>query len=384
MDGDEVGEGQGAGEALALHPKLLGVGEHRQRAGDALVARPAHDRHGKGAATHASIGAGRRTGAGAAGDVVAARRQQRAAHLGSPGVLKALRRNGGVKLQLALERGARVRDVAVLDVVEDHVEREPGDRSRLGSVGTLLPRGLLSRDRAHEGACARAGVFHVGPGTGGGAQLIGGHAVARAAHHVRVMLRDRDLGHMAQRLGAHLDVEVGNALDKRHGNIALAPYQFARASDVRLGHALERLQRRRGVAAHGAQHRRRLDAAHAAGIGHRDALDVLDDIARAPHSELLGFATEHQARQRRRIRQRDRLRATQGADELAVQQLAQGKVALLNRHFAHALLRHGDLLIRISNAPSVANPRPPAPHQSPRLPDFSFQVRETGGDSALR
>ncbi len=29
------------------------------------------------------------------------------------------------------------------------------------------------------------------------------------------------------------------------------------------------------------------------------------------HSELLGFATEHQARQRRRIRQRDRLRATQ-------------------------------------------------------------------------
>ena len=126
--------------------------------------------------------------------------------------------------------------------------------------------------------------------------------------------------------GAHLDVEVGERprqATRKHS--PSRPYQFARVSDVRLGHALERLQRRRGVAAHGAQHRRRLDAAHAAGIGHRDALDVLDDIARAPHSELLGFATEHQARQRRRIRQRDRLLCNQSADELAVQQLAQGK-----------------------------------------------------------
>ena len=174
--------------------------------------------------------------------------------------------------------------------------------------------------------------------------MVGRHAVARAANHVRVVLGNGDLGHMAQCVRLDLDVEVRHALDQRHLAVALLGEQVARARYVRLAHALKGLEGRRGVAADRAEDRRSLDAAHATGIGDGDALDVLDDVAGATHLERFGLAPQHEPGKRRGICDGDGLSAAQRADQLGIQQVAQRAVTLLKRHVVHVLGIHGDPL----------------------------------------
>ena len=264
-----------------------------------------------------------------------------------------------------------MRDIARLNVIEDDVERQPRHRSRLG----LVLSSLLNRDGTHERARPRARVLDVTLGSRGGAQLDRGYAVARTADNVGVVLRDGDLRRMPESLGAHLDIQIGHALDEGDINIVLSGEQLARADDVGIGNTLERLKGGRGVTAHGAQDRSSLDPAHAARVGNRDALNVLDDVARTAHREFLGLAAEHQARKGGGIRQRNRLRASQRADEFAVQQVAQRGVAILNRHLVYALLCHGNPLVRMSDAlqcseperlRAITNPAPSAVRQMAR------------------
>ena len=117
---------------------------------------------------------------------------------------------------------------------------------------------------------------------------------------------------------------------------------------IGIRHGLQHLERRRGISAHGTQHRRRLNTAHAVGVGHGHALDVFDDVARAPNLERLRLAPQHQAGKRRRICHGDGFGAAQRADELAVQQIAQGLIALALVHLVDIVLYgvvcHDDLL----------------------------------------
>ena len=71
-------------------------------------------------------------------------------------------------------------------------------------------------------------------------------------------------------------------------------------------------------------------AVHAAGVGNGDALHVLDDVAGALEFKVLGLAAERLARDRSRVRHGNRLRASQRADELSVQDAAILLVAVGN------------------------------------------------------
>ena len=119
MHGDKIGQHYGAHQALVVAAQELSILHDRQCAGNALVARAAHNGDRQRAAVHASIGPGGCTGTGTTGDVIGTCTQQRTAHLGTPSVLKALGTDRAVQLDLALNGSAGVINVAVLDKVDD-------------------------------------------------------------------------------------------------------------------------------------------------------------------------------------------------------------------------------------------------------------------------
>ena len=306
MDRHEIGEHDRAHEALMVAAQVLGIGHDRQRAGDALVPRAADDHDGQGAPVHARVGAGCRAGAGAARDVVGTGAEKRAPHLGTPAVRQTLVADGPVELDLALDRRPRAIDAVTLDEVEDGLD---GERDVVGAAAPLA--GMLL-------------------GTGGAIPFraaADGSAVERAERHVGVVLADLDLGDMGRRARGHLDIEVGNALGQPHVAEPRVGEQLAGARTVGVAHALEHLEGICRVAAHGAQCGSRLDAVHAARIGDRHALDVLDDVTRARDLERLGLASQCLARERRGVGDGDGLGAPERTDEFAIEDGTEGGIA---------------------------------------------------------
>ena len=225
---------------------------------------------------------------------------ERAAHLRAPCVGEPLAGDGVVELDLPFERRARGLDVAVLGEPDDRVDGE----QLVGGVRLVgvQRRVLLARPLEHR-------------------------VVERTVHHVGVVLGDDDLRHMAGRVRAHLDIQVGDALDEGDRAERGVGQKRAGALDIRFGHGLQDLERASGVAPHRPQGRRGLDAVHAPRVGDGHALHVLDDVARAAHLERLRLRTEGGAGERRGVRDGDGLRASERADELLVQHLAEGPVA---------------------------------------------------------
>ena len=127
--------------------------------------------------------------------------------------------------------------------------------------------------------------------------------------------------------GGHLDIQVRHALGKRHIAVAGIHQKLAHASAVLIVNALEHFERTFCIAAHGAQHRGRLNAMHAARIGHGHALHVLDNVARTGNVHMLGFATERLTRECRRIGNGNGLGAAERADKFAVQNITKRGIA---------------------------------------------------------
>ena len=253
-----------------------------------------------------------RTGAGTAGDVIGTSTQQRAANLGTPSVRQALGADRAVQLNLTLNGSAGTIDVAVLNKVDDGLNRHGRvsaicrtlGHNALGAGGTL-PRRLAAYR----------------------------NTVERMARDIGVVVGNLDDCGMAPGCGSHLDVEVGHTLDKRHIAVAGIGEELGHTSTVFIVNALEHLKRALGVAAHGTQHGRRLNTVHTARIGHGHALNVLDDVARAGDIHMIGFATERLARQRRCIGNGNRLGAAERTDKLAVQNIAKrGITKGIGRH----------------------------------------------------
>ena len=119
MHGDKIGQHHGAHQALVVAAQVLGILHDGQCAGNALVARAAHNGDRQRAAVHAGVGPGGRTGTGTTGDVIGTSAQQRTAHLGAPSVLEALGTDRAVQLNLTLNGSAGALNVAVLDKVDN-------------------------------------------------------------------------------------------------------------------------------------------------------------------------------------------------------------------------------------------------------------------------
>ena len=301
MHGDKIGQHHGAHQALVVAAQVLGILHDGQCAGNALIARAAHNGDWQRAAVHAGVGPGGRTGTGTAGDVIGTSAQQRTAHLGAPSVREALGANGAVQLDLTLNGSAGVLNVTVLDKVDDGLNAHRGigvicrtlGHHALGAGGTL-PRRLAAYR----------------------------NTIERMARDISVVIGNLDDRGMAPGRRSHLDVEVGHTFDKRHIAVAGVGEELGHASAVFIVNALEHLERALGIAAHGTQHGRGLNTVHTARVGHGHALDVLDDVARAGNIHMIGLATERLTRQRRCIGNGNGLGAAERADKLAVQNIA--------------------------------------------------------------
>ena len=206
--------------------------------------------------------------------------------------------DGAVELDLALDGLTGIIDTVALDKVDDRLDTERNVLCvSLSAVHLLLSTGrtLPCRAPAH------------------------GNAIKCTERHVRMMVADLDLGGMAGPAGGHLDIQVWNALDQANVAIGGIFQELTRTDPVVIIDVLKHLKRARRISAHGAQHGRGLDAVHAPGVGNRNALDVLHDIARAGDLKRLGFAAQCLTGKRRGIGDGDRLGASERADELAVE-----------------------------------------------------------------
>ena len=70
MHGDKIGQHHGAHQALVVAAQVFGILHDGQGAGNALIARAAHNGDRQRATVHAGVGPGGRTGTGTAGDVI--------------------------------------------------------------------------------------------------------------------------------------------------------------------------------------------------------------------------------------------------------------------------------------------------------------------------
>ena len=312
MHGDKIGQHHGAHQALVVATQVLGILHDGQCAGNALIARAAHNGDRQRATVHAGVGPGGRTGTGTAGDVIGTSTQQRTTHLGAPSVRKALGTDRAIQLNLTLNGSAGVLNVAVLDKVNDGLNRH-------GRVGVI---------------CRTLGHHALGAGGTLPRRLAAyRNTVERMARDVGVVVGNLDDRGMAPGRRSHLDVEVGHTFDKRHIAVAGVGKELGHASTVFIVNALEHLERALGVAAHGTQHGRGLNTVHTARVGHGHALDVLDDVARAGNVHMIGLATERLARQRRCIGNGNGLGAAECTDKLAVQNIAKRDITKgIGRH----------------------------------------------------
>ena len=312
MHGDKIGQHHGAHQALVVAAQVFGILHDGQGAGNALIARAAHNSDRQRAAVHASVGPGGRTGTGPAGDVIGTSAQQRTAHLGAPSVREALGTDRAVQLNLTLNGSAGALNVAVLDKVDDGLNRH-------GRVG-LIRRPLGHHALGAGGTLPRRLAAHR-------------NTVERMARDIGVVIGNLDDRGMAPGRGGHLDVEVGHTLDKRHIAVTGIGEELGHASTIFVVNALEHLERALGVTAHGTQHGRSFNTVHTARVGHGHALNVLDDVARAGNVHMIGFAAERLARQCRCIGNGNRLGAAERTDKLAVQNIAKrGITKGIGRH----------------------------------------------------
>ena len=134
MHGDKIGQHHGAHQALVVATQVLGILHDGQCAGNALIARAAHNGDRQRAAVHAGVGPGGRTGTGTAGDVIGTSTKQRTTNLGAPSVRKALGTDCAIQLNLTLNGSAGVLNVTVLDKVDDGLDRH----GRIGVICRTL------------------------------------------------------------------------------------------------------------------------------------------------------------------------------------------------------------------------------------------------------
>ena len=312
MHGDKIGQHHGAYQTLVVATQVLGILHDGQCAGNALIARAAHNGDRQRATVHAGVGPGGRTGTGTAGDVIGTSTQQRTTHLGAPSVRKALGTDCAIQLNLTLNGSAGALNVTVLDKVDDGINGH-------GRIGVI---------------CRTLGHHALGAGGALPRRLAAyRNTVERMARDISVVIGNLDDRGMAPGRRSHLDVEVGHTLDKRHIAVAGVGEELGHTSAVFIVNALEHLKRALGVTAHGTQHGCSFNTVHTARVGHGHALYVLDDVARAGNNHMFGFATERLARQRRRIGNGNGLGAAERTDKLAVQNIAKrGITKGIGRH----------------------------------------------------
>ena len=222
----------------------VGVFDDRQGGGHSLIAAAGDDDHRQLTAVHPGIGAGGSRRPQADIQPVPVEVQQGFAHLGAPAALQSLPGDSGAAGNLPLQ----------------HRRRVPGIHG-VGKGDNLL--------HAEDGA--------IRLGTLAAAALIQARLVPPDPGNVGVIIRDLAAGGVAGGAQGDADIENPIPLGRQHMNGAV-PEEVPHGRDFLRRDPGEDFQPQLRPAADDAGSHGGFDSPQAAGVGHRDGIDVLDDI----------------------------------------------------------------------------------------------------------
>ena len=310
MDGQQVAEGHRPQRLLLPCVQLPGVHHHRNRGGDSLVAAAGDDDDRLLAAAHPGVGPGGSHVSGPDLHILAVVVAQHLADVGPPLAGHALLGDGPVVVDLPLHQ--------LPDILQVHGVREVHNGLHCQAAPVCQAAGLAAGGQHLAGAQQRLAVFLNEDDVG--------VVVGNPQPHL-VLPRPQgqdDVEHHVPLGGPHLDLMVGKVVPD---GVLLLP-----------GDAGDHLQDLSRVPGHRAGGGRGLDALQAAGVGHNDALDVLDDVAAGLHQHLVRQTPQDLPRLGRAVGDGDGLGAPHGGHQLLLQNLEVGVVLYIRLvHFAPPL-----------------------------------------------
>ena len=288
INGNEVGDQQGAVHLLFRQVPALRIGDHRQCDGDSLVAAAGIDNDRHGTSAHTGIGSCGRPRTGAALDVVSPVFQYSLADSCAPGIVQALLGDCGVESHLPLQRLLHVGNIHLAGIFDDRAQVHFAAVA-LGTV-IFLCRCISLRNE-------------------------NSLSVLLDLRNIRVVLLDRDRRLVVLVPELRLDVEIGHVFRQRHVTDP-GLHQFpglCAGFVVRIRDDFQHLVR---ISAHYAEHGRCLNSLLTAGIGHRHALHIFDDVAGTCDADVLRHLSKLPVSFCCSIRDSDRFRTPHGRDKL--------------------------------------------------------------------
>ena len=299
VDRNQVGEGQGAAESLIGGPQLPRILNDRHRDRDALIAAARVDDDRQLTAAHTGIGGCCCLGNSTVAHIIAVKFQHCRADVRTVIPPQSLLRDAGVVPDLGFQQGADVVDLAGIGKCKDirDVQQCPVCQTTLGRGGVTAALLCLLRG------------------------MIQQHfAVSPDQDNIRVVLADAHHGRIAPLPQRHNNVEDKAVVDCLHRDRHLLQEGAHRCLLVRC-YSCDDLQRLVRLPADDACRCGGLNALHAIGVGHDDALDILDDVAAHADLDFVRHAAQHIPRLGGGVGDGDRFGAAHGRDQLLLEDL---------------------------------------------------------------
>ena len=299
VDRNQVGEGQCAAESLIGCPQLSGILDDRHRDRDALIAAARVDDNWQLTAAHTGIRACCCLGNSAVAHILAVKFQHCRADVRTVIPSQSLLRDAGVVPDLGFQQRSDVVDLAGIGKCKDirNVQQCPVCQTALGRGGVTAELLCLLRG------------------------MIQQHfAVSLDQDNIRVVLADAHHGGIAPLLQRHDDVKDKAVVDCLHRDRHLLQEGAHRSLLVRC-YSCDDLQCLVRLPADDACRCGGLNALHAIGVGHDDALDILDNVAAHADLDFIRHAAKHIPRLGGGVGDSNRFGAAHGWDQLLLEDL---------------------------------------------------------------
>ena len=288
MDGDQVADGDSLDEFFLGSAEGLGINGHGHTGGNALVAAAGKDDDGHFAAAHTGIGTGGSPSGSPAVIGSTLLVQNNGADIGAPVATEAFLGDGQVILQLAAHEFLHIGNIQHIGKFHDPLDAEAS------LIGQVILRGLL---HGHF-------QFH--------------NAVAADMDDIGVMVDDADTGGIFTCIECQVDIKYQVGLRRRNidGNF---PHILLQLSLLFTGDRSNDLQLLAGITGNHAGADGGSNTTQATGIGHHNALNILNDIAADQNIDPLRQHPQHLTGLGTGISQSDGLGAAHGRAQLFLQ-----------------------------------------------------------------
>ena len=295
VDGNQVGQRQRPVGLLFRRLSFLGIFQHRKGAGHSLISASRIDDYRKFTAVHPGIGTRRRHGFRSGTHVCSVAGQKHAADVGTVVSRQTFLGNRRVVFNLPADD--------LPDILHVHGSGK-------------IPNGLYVQQCPVRQALFRVRLHRY---------VVENFSVFFDAHDIGMVVGNSNLGGISSRKNIHDDVEHASVIHMLHRKFRLSKVcrNFRR---LRFRHIRDHFQFPGGIARHNAGGSRCRDSLQMIGMGHDDALYVLDNAAAGTDAHPLRHFAQHLPSFGRRISQRNRFRASHGRHQLLLQNLHIGLI----------------------------------------------------------